>query len=215
MDLSQHQRTHYLKGGKRRQRNMKPTQIHFIIRSLKCWLSPIGLHCELYLMLEVAASLHLNVKSAVTADCCNLMIGLMHNDFITVSLRAALDAAASQVSRFPRIDRLHFDVVWSLWQCWLLWLNHWSRRLNFPPRVIREPYILVRFWTLSLWSRVIRGSGCMRVYTVINRPPIGKRGRGVRICNPFCKIPYRFSAKWKTTAKKIRFSWLINCAAIA
>ena len=142
------------------------TRIHFIIRSLKCWLSPIGLHCELCLMLEVAASLHPHLKSAVTADCCNLMIGLMHNDFITVSLRAALDAAASPVSRFPRIDRLHFDVVWSLWQCWLLWLNHWSRRLNFPPRVIREPYILVRFWTLSLWSRVIRGSACTRVYTV-------------------------------------------------
>ena len=26
MDLSQHQRTHYLEGGERRQRNMKPTQ---------------------------------------------------------------------------------------------------------------------------------------------------------------------------------------------
>ena len=112
MDLSQHQRTHYLKGGERRQRNMKPTRIHFIIRSLKCWLSPIGLHCELCLMLEVATSLHLHVKSAVTVDCYNLMIGLLlHNDLITASLRAALDAAASQVSRFPRIDRLHFDVA--------------------------------------------------------------------------------------------------------
>ena len=101
MDLSQHQRTRYLKGGERRQRNMKPTRIHFIIRSLKCWLSPIGLHCELCLMLEVATSLHLHVKSAVTADCCNLMIALLlHNDLITASLRAALDAAASQVSRF-------------------------------------------------------------------------------------------------------------------
>ena len=72
MDLSQHQRTRYLKGGERRQRNMKPTRIHFITRSLKYWLSPIGLHCELCLMLEVATSLHLHVKSAVTADCCNL-----------------------------------------------------------------------------------------------------------------------------------------------
>ena len=106
MDLSQHQKTHYLKGGERRQGNMKPTRIHFIIRSLKCLLSPIGLHYELCLMLEVVTSLHLHVKSAVTADCCNLMIGLLlHNDFITASLRAALDAAASQVSRFPRIDR--------------------------------------------------------------------------------------------------------------
>ena len=62
-------------------------------------------------MLEVATSLHLHVKSAVTEDCCSLMIGLLlHNDLITASLRAALDAAASQVSRFPRIDRLHFDV---------------------------------------------------------------------------------------------------------
>ena len=114
MDLSQHQRTRYLKGGERRQRNVKPTRIHwidFIIGSLKCWLSPMELLCELCLMLEVAASLHPHLKSAVTADCCNLMIGLMHNDFITVSLRAPLDAAASPVSRFPRIDRLHFDVV--------------------------------------------------------------------------------------------------------
>ena len=65
-------------------------------------------------MLEVATSLHLHAMSAVTltADCCNLMIGLLlHNDLITASLRAALDAAAFQVSRFPRIDRLHFDVV--------------------------------------------------------------------------------------------------------
>ena len=69
-------------------------------------------------MLEVATSQHLHAKSAVTADCCNLMIGLLlHNDFIMASLRAALDAAASQVSRFPRIDRLHFDVVCALWQC--------------------------------------------------------------------------------------------------
>ena len=52
-------------------------------------------------MLEVAISLHLHVKSAVTADCGNLMIGLLlHNDLITASLRAALDDAASQVSRF-------------------------------------------------------------------------------------------------------------------
>ena len=72
----------------------------------------MGLLCELCLMLEVATSLHLHVKSAVTADCCNLMIGLLlHNDLITASLCAALDAAASLVSRFPRIDRLHFDVV--------------------------------------------------------------------------------------------------------
>ena len=63
-------------------------------------------------MIEVATSLHLQVKSAVTADCCNLMIGLLlHNDLIMASLRAALDATASQVSLFPRIDRLHFDVV--------------------------------------------------------------------------------------------------------
>ena len=115
MDLSQHQSSHYLKGSERRQRNMKPTRIHwihFIIGSLKCWLSSIELHCELSLMLEVAASLHLHLKSAVTADCCNLMIGiLLFNDLITASLRAALDAVASQVSCFPRIDRLHFDVV--------------------------------------------------------------------------------------------------------
>ena len=63
-------------------------------------------------MLEVAASLHPHLKSAVTADCCNLMIGLLLlNDLIRASLRAALDAAASQVSLFSRIDRLHFDVV--------------------------------------------------------------------------------------------------------
>ena len=35
MDLSQHQRTHYLKGRERRQRNMKPTQ------SLRCILYPV------------------------------------------------------------------------------------------------------------------------------------------------------------------------------
>ena len=52
-------------------------------------------------MLEVAISLHLHLKSAVTADWGNLMIGLLlHNDLITASLRAALDDAASQVSRF-------------------------------------------------------------------------------------------------------------------
>ena len=63
-------------------------------------------------MLEVATRLHLHVKSAVTADCCNLMIGLLlHNDLITASLHAALDAAASQGSRVPRIDCLHFDVA--------------------------------------------------------------------------------------------------------
>ena len=63
-------------------------------------------------MLEVATSLHLHVKSAVTADCCNVMIGLLlRNDMITASLRAVLDAAASQVSLFQRINRLHFDVA--------------------------------------------------------------------------------------------------------
>ena len=72
----------------------------------------IGLHCEPCLMLDDPTRLHLHVKSAVTADCCNLMMGLLlHNDLITASLRAAVDAAASQVSRVPRIDRLHFDVV--------------------------------------------------------------------------------------------------------
>ena len=64
----------------------------------------------LTLVLANATSLHL--KPAVTADCCNLMIGLLLlNDFITASLRAALEAAASQVSHFQRIDRLRLDVI--------------------------------------------------------------------------------------------------------
>ena len=63
-------------------------------------------------MLEVDTSLHL--KPAVTTDRCNSMIGLLLNDLITASLCAVLDYAASQVSLFQRIDRLHFNVVSAL-----------------------------------------------------------------------------------------------------
>ena len=42
------------------------------------------------------------------------MIGLLLlNDLTTASLRVALDAAASQVSLFQRINHLHFDVAYT------------------------------------------------------------------------------------------------------
>ena len=41
---------------------------------------------------------------------------------------------------------------------------------------------------------------------------MGNRGRGVRICNLFCKIPYRFSAKWKITANINTFFMTVNHA---
>ena len=73
-------------------------------------------------MLEVATSLHLHAKSAVTADCCNLMIGLLlHNDLITASLRAALDAVASQVSRFQE------SIAYTLMSLELYYnVNYWA-----------------------------------------------------------------------------------------
>ena len=47
--------------------------------------------------------------------------------------------------------------------------------------------------------------------TFKNAPCIGKGGRGVRICNPFCTIPYRFSAKLKITSSyKVLQHWRIR-----
>ena len=55
-------------------------------------------------MLSVAASLHQKPASQETGRPLQFNDGLLLND-----TAAVLAAAGSQVSLFPRIDRLHFD----------------------------------------------------------------------------------------------------------